>query len=169
MYGGKMRLKKWKPRAIPACAAEEMDAEDMLFILYTSGSTGKPKGVVHTCGGYMVYTGYTFANVFQYNPGEVYFCTADIGWITGHSYIVYGPLSQGATTVMFEGYPPGRTPGRFWEIVEKYKVNILYTAPTAIRSLMSFGLDVVKDKDLSSLKKIRLRWRTDQRGSMALV
>ncbi|MEO6851983.1 MAG: acetate--CoA ligase, partial [Mucilaginibacter sp.] len=134
--------------------AEEMDAEDMLFILYTSGSTGKPKGVVHTCGGYMVYTGYTFANVFQYNPGEVFFCTADIGWITGHSYIVYGPLSQGATTLMFEGIPTWPSPGRFWEIVEEYKVNILYTAPTAIRSLMSFGTDVVKGKDLSSLKKL---------------
>ena len=136
------------------CEAEEMDAEDMLFILYTSGSTGKPKGVVHTCGGYMVYAGYTFANVFQYNPGEIFFCTADIGWITGHSYIVYGPLSQGATTFMFEGIPTYPGPGRFWEIVEKYKINILYTAPTAIRSLMSFGTDVVKNKDLSSLKKL---------------
>ena len=131
-----------------------MDAEDMLFILYTSGSTGKPKGVVHTCGGYMVYTGYTFTNVFQYNPGEVYFCTADIGWITGHSYIVYGPLSQGATTLMFEGIPTWPDAGRFWDIVDKYKVNILYTAPTAIRSLMSFGDDVLNGKDLSSLTKL---------------
>ncbi|MGZ3836008.1 MAG: AMP-binding protein, partial [Mucilaginibacter sp.] len=105
------------------CPAEEMDAEDMLFILYTSGSTGKPKGVVHTCAGYMVYTGYTFANVFQYNPGEVFFCTADIGWITGHSYIVYGPLSQGATSLMFEGVPTYPDAGRFWDIVEKFKVN----------------------------------------------
>jgi len=136
------------------CAAEEMDAEDMLFILYTSGSTGKPKGVVHTCGGYMVYTGYTFANAFQYEPGEIYFCTADIGWITGHSYIAYGPLTQGATTLMFEGIPTYPNAGRLWEIVEKYKVNILYTAPTAIRSLMSFGDDVVKGKDLSSLTKL---------------
>ncbi len=134
--------------------AVEMDAEDMLFILYTSGSTGKPKGVVHTCGGYMVYTGYTFANVFQYQTGEVHFCTADIGWITGHSYIVYGPLSQGATALMFEGIPTWPDCGRFWDIVDKYKVNILYTAPTAIRSLMSFGLENVENHDLSSLKKL---------------
>ncbi|HVV55534.1 MAG TPA: acetate--CoA ligase [Mucilaginibacter sp.] len=147
-------IKKVETQGNTDCEAEEMDAEDMLFILYTSGSTGKPKGVVHTCGGYMVYAGYTFANVFQYNPGEVHFCTADIGWITGHSYIVYGPLSQGATTLMFEGIPTWPNAGRFWDIVEKYKVDILYTAPTAIRSLMSFGLDVVKDKDLSSLKKL---------------
>lgn len=147
-------IKKVETRGVMNCDAEEMEAEDMLFILYTSGSTGKPKGVVHTCGGYMVYTGYTFANTFQYEPGEVYFCTADIGWITGHSYIVYGPLSQGATTVMFEGIPTWPDAGRFWDIVDKYKVNIFYTAPTAIRSLMSFGLDKVKDKDLSSLKKL---------------
>lgn len=134
------------------CPAEEMDAEDMLFILYTSGSTGKPKGVVHTCAGYMVYTGYTFANVFNYQPGEVYFCTADIGWITGHSYIVYGPLSQGATTLMFEGIPTYPSPSRFWEIVEKHKVNILYTAPTALRSLMGFGTEPLKGIDLSSLR-----------------
>ncbi|MBU1820517.1 MAG: acetate--CoA ligase [Bacteroidetes bacterium] len=137
-----------------SCPAEEMDAEDMLFILYTSGSTGKPKGVVHTCGGYMVYTTYTFANVFQYEPGEVYFCTADIGWITGHSYIVYGPLCYGATSLMFEGIPTFPDAGRFWQITDKHKVNILYTAPTAIRSLMSFGLQYVKDYDLSSLKKL---------------
>lgn len=134
------------------CPAEEMDAEDLLFILYTSGSTGKPKGVVHTCGGYMVYAGYTFSNVFNYQPGEVYFCTADIGWITGHSYIVYGPLSQGATTLMFEGIPTYPTPSRFWQIVEKHKVNILYTAPTAIRSLMGFGTEPLKGIDLSSLR-----------------
>ncbi|RYZ94646.1 MAG: acetyl-coenzyme A synthetase, partial [Sphingobacteriaceae bacterium] len=121
-------IKKVETQGNPECPAEEMDAEDMLFILYTSGSTGKPKGVVHTCGGYMVYTGYTFANVFQYNRGEVYFCTADIGWITGHSYIAYGPLSQGATALMFEGVPTYPDAGRFWEIVEKHKVNILYTA-----------------------------------------
>ena len=132
--------------------AEEMDAEDPLFILYTSGSTGKPKGVVHTTGGYMVWTGYTFVNVFQYKPGDVHFCTADIGWITGHSYIVYGPLSVGGTSLMFEGIPTWPDAGRFWDIVEKHKVNILYTAPTAIRSLMSFGLDPLKGKDLSSLK-----------------
>ncbi|SDG81492.1 acetyl-CoA synthetase [Pedobacter terrae] len=134
------------------CEAEEMDAEDMLFILYTSGSTGKPKGVVHTCGGYMVYAGYTFANVFNYQPGEVYFCTADIGWITGHSYIVYGPLSQGATSVLFEGIPTYPTPSRFWDIVEKHHVNTLYTAPTAIRSLMSYGDDPLNGKDLSSIR-----------------
>jgi len=147
-------VKKVETQGNPDCPAEEMDAEDMLFILYTSGSTGKPKGVVHTCGGYMVYTGYTFANAFQYNQGEVYFCTADIGWITGHSYIAYGPLTQGATVVMFEGIPSWPTPGRFWDIVEKFKVNILYTAPTAIRSLMSFGDEALKGKDFSSLKKL---------------
>ncbi|GAA4738277.1 acetate--CoA ligase [Flavisolibacter ginsenosidimutans] len=132
--------------------AEEMDAEDPLFILYTSGSTGKPKGVVHTCGGYMVWTAYTFVNTFQYKRGEVFFCTADIGWITGHSYIVYGPLAAGATEVMFEGIPTWPDAGRFWDIVDKHKVNILYTAPTAIRSLMGFGLKPLEGKDLSSLK-----------------
>jgi acetyl-CoA synthetase len=147
-------IKKVETQRITTCDAEEMDAEDMLFILYTSGSTGKPKGVVHTCGGYMVYAGYTFANTFQYQPGEVFFCTADIGWITGHSYIVYGPLSQGATSLMFEGVPTYPDAGRFWDIVEKFKVNILYTAPTAIRSLMSFGDSFVEGKDLSSLKKL---------------
>jgi acetyl-CoA synthetase len=132
--------------------AEEMDAEDPLFILYTSGSTGKPKGVVHTCAGYMVWTTYTFVNVFQYSPPDVFFCTADVGWITGHSYIVYGPLSAGATSLMFEGIPTWPDAGRFWNIVDKYKVNILYTAPTAIRSLMGFGLEPLEGKDLSSLK-----------------
>jgi acetyl-CoA synthetase len=131
---------------------EEMDAEDMLFILYTSGSTGKPKGVVHTTAGYMIYTTYTFVNVFQYNPGDIYFCTADIGWITGHSYIVYGPLAAGATSLLFEGTPTYPDAGRFWEIVEKHKVNILYTAPTAIRSLMAYGTEPIEGKDLSSLK-----------------
>ncbi|WP_064196659.1 MULTISPECIES: acetate--CoA ligase [Emticicia] len=134
------------------CPAEEMDSEDPLFILYTSGSTGKPKGVVQTCGGYMVYAAYTFQNVFQYKPGMVHFCTADIGWITGHSYIVYGPLASGAISVLFEGVPTYPDAGRFWDIVEKHKVNILYTAPTAIRSLMGFGLEYVEGKDLSSLK-----------------
>ena len=132
--------------------AEEMDAEDPLFILYTSGSTGKPKGVVHSIAGYMVWTNYTFINTFQYQPKQIHFCTADIGWITGHSYILYGPLSAGATSLMFEGIPTWPDAGRFWDIVEKHKVDILYTAPTAIRSLMAFGLDFVKDKDLSSLK-----------------
>jgi acetyl-CoA synthetase len=134
------------------CAAEEMDAEDPLFILYTSGSTGKPKGVVHSSAGYMVYTNYTFVNVFQYQPGDIHFCTADIGWITGHSYIVYGPLSAGATTLMFEGVPTYPDAGRFWDIVDKHKVNVLYTAPTAIRSLMGFGLEPLQGHDLSSLK-----------------
>ena len=134
------------------CPAEVMDAEDMLFILYTSGSTGKPKGVVHTCGGYMVYAAYTFSNVFQYQDGQVHFCTADIGWITGHSYIVYGPLACGATSLLFEGVPTYPDAGRFWDIVDKHQVNILYTAPTAIRSLMSFGLEPVQNHDLSSLQ-----------------
>jgi acetyl-CoA synthetase len=147
-------IKKVQNKNLKDDPIEEMDAEDMLFILYTSGSTGKPKGVVHTTGGYMVYTTYTFVNVFQYKPGDVYFCTADIGWITGHSYVVYGPLAAGATSLMFEGTPTYPDAGRYWEIVEKYKVNVLYTAPTAIRSLMAYGTDPIKDKDLSSLKVI---------------
>ena len=145
-------IKKVETMGNPDVAPVPMDAEDILFILYTSGSTGKPKGVVHTTAGYMVWTNYTFVNVFQYQPGQVHFCTADIGWITGHSYIIYGPLSAGAATLMFEGVPTWPDAGRFWEIVEKYKVDILYTAPTAIRSLMGFGLDPIKGKDLSSLK-----------------
>lgn len=132
--------------------AVETDAEDLLFILYTSGSTGKPKGAVHSCGGYMVYAGYTFQNVFQYTPGDVYFCTADIGWITGHSYLIYGPLLNGATTLMFEGIPTWPDAGRLWEVVDKHNVNILYTAPTAIRSLMSYGDKFLEGKSLSSLK-----------------
>jgi acetyl-CoA synthetase len=134
------------------CPAEPMDAEDMLFILYTSGSTGKPKGVVHTCGGYMVYTHYTFENVFQYKEKEVYWCTADIGWITGHSYIVYAPLLAGATSVMFEGVPTYPDAGRFWNVIDKYNVNIFYTAPTAIRALEAAGLDFVKPYKLNSLR-----------------
>jgi acetyl-CoA synthetase len=145
-------IKKVETMGNPAVAPVAMDAEDILFILYTSGSTGKPKGVVHTTAGYMVWTNYTFVNVFQYQPGQVHFCTADIGWITGHSYIIYGPLSAGATSLMFEGVPTWPDAGRFWDIVEKYKVDILYTAPTAIRSLMGFGLEPLKGKDLSSLK-----------------
>ena len=145
-------VRKVETAGNPDFPAVTMDAEDPLFILYTSGSTGKPKGVVHTCGGYMVYTNYTFVNVFQYQPQEIHFCTADIGWITGHSYIVYGPLSAGATTLMFEGIPTYPDAGRFWDVVDKYKVNILYTAPTAIRSLMAFGLGPVQNKDLSSLR-----------------
>ena len=136
----------------PDCPAVEMDAEDPLFILYTSGSTGKPKGVVHTTAGYMVYTTYSFVNVFQYRPGDVHFCTADIGWITGHSYILYGPLCAGATTLIFEGVPTWPDAGRFWDVVDKHKVNVLYTAPTAIRSLMAFGNEPLQGKDLSSLK-----------------
>ena len=145
-------IKKVETQGNPDCPAVEMDAEDMLFILYTSGSTGKPKGVVHTCAGYMIWANYTFVNVFQYQPGQIHFCTADIGWITGHSYIVYGPLSAGATTLMFEGIPTYPDAGRFWDIVDKYKVDIIYTAPTAIRSLMAFGESFVTDKNLSSLK-----------------
>ena len=133
-------------------AAEPMDAEDPLFILYTSGSTGKPKGVVHSCAGYMIYTTYSFVNVFQYQPGEIYFCTADIGWITGHSYIIYAPLCAGATTMIYEGIPTHPDAGRFWNIIDKYKVNIFYTAPTAIRSLMGFGTEPVKNKNLESLR-----------------
>jgi acetyl-CoA synthetase len=134
------------------CPAEAMNSEDPLFILYTSGSTGKPKGVVHTCGGYMVYTAYTFENVFQYNPGEVFFCTADIGWITGHSYLVYGPLLNGAISVLFEGVPTYPDAGRFWDIIKRHSVNIFYTAPTAIRSLMGMGNEYITNKDLSSLR-----------------
>lgn len=145
-------IKKVETQGNPDFPAVEMDAEDQLFILYTSGSTGKPKGVVHTCAGYMVWANYTFVNVFQYQPGQIHFCTADIGWITGHSYIVYGPLSAGATSLMFEGVPTWPDAGRFWEIIDKYKVDILYTAPTAIRSLMGFGDSFIAGKDLSSIK-----------------
>ncbi|MGB5780596.1 MAG: acetate--CoA ligase [Eudoraea sp.] len=158
--GGKVKMKKnrdlWlKPLLDNAYAdsdAERMNSEDPLFILYTSGSTGKPKGMVHTCAGYMVYTAYTFKNIFQYRDGDVYWCTADIGWITGHSYIIYGPLANGATTVMFEGVPSYPDYGRFWEVVEKHKVNQFYTAPTAIRALAKENLDYVEKYDLSSLK-----------------
>lgn len=134
------------------CPAEPMDAEDMLFILYTSGSTGKPKGVVHSCGGYMVYAGYSFKNVFQYSESDIYWCTADIGWITGHTYIVYGPLLNGATTMMFEGVPTHPDAGRFWQVCDKHGVNQFYTAPTAIRALMAHGDDHVLSYSLDSLK-----------------
>jgi acetyl-CoA synthetase len=134
------------------CQAEEMDSEDLLFILYTSGSTGKPKGMVHTCGGYMVHIAYTFKTAFQYQPGQIYWCTADVGWVTGHSYILYGPLSSGATTVMFEGIPSWPDWGRFWQAIERHQVNIFYTAPTAIRSLQQAPLSFVQQYNLSSLK-----------------
>ena len=134
------------------CPAEIVDSEDPLFILYTSGSTGKPKGMVHSCGGYMVYSSYSFKNVFNYNDGDIYWCTADIGWITGHSYIVYGPLLNGATTLMFEGVPSYPDFGRFWAICEKYKVNQFYTAPTAIRALAKHPVELVNKYDLGSLK-----------------
>lgn len=140
------------PNASPLCEAEMMDAEDTLFILYTSGSTGKPKGVVHTCAGYMVYTAYTFQNVFGYKKGEIYWCTADIGWITGHSYIVYGPLLSGATSLMFEGVPNYPDAGRFWQVIDKYQVNVFYTAPTAIRALEAAGLNYVQPYALNSLR-----------------
>ena len=136
------------------CPAEPMDSEDMLFILYTSGSTGKPKGIAHTCGGYMVYAGYSFKNVFQYQNGDIYWCTADVGWITGHSYIIYGPLLNSATTLMFEGVPTWPNAGRFWEICDKYGVTQFYTAPTAIRALMALGDKWVKGSSLNTLKVI---------------
>jgi acetyl-CoA synthetase len=140
------------PLVEKTCPAEPVDAEDLLFILYTSGSTGKPKGVVHTCGGYMVYADYTFRNVFQNEESDVYWCTADIGWITGHTYLLYGPLLSGATTLMFEGVPTYPDAGRFWQIIDKFGVNTFYTAPTAIRSLMAAGLDHVLSYSLDSLK-----------------
>lgn len=149
------RDKKWQNELIGIdenCPAESMDSEDTLFILYTSGSTGKPKGVQHSTAGYMIYTTFSFKNVFQYEEGDVYWCTADVGWITGHSYIVYGPLAAGATTIMFEGVPTFPDAGRFWEVCEKYKVNQFYTAPTAIRALMAKGNEFVKPYDLSHLK-----------------
>lgn len=158
--GGKVTMKEGRDTWIQplldaadaSCKATIMDAEDPLFILYTSGSTGKPKGMVHTTGGYMVYAAYSFKNVFQYRENDVYWCTADIGWITGHSYIVYGPLANGATTVMFEGVPSYPDYGRFWEIVEKHKITQFYTAPTAIRALAKENIDFVNKYDLSSLK-----------------
>ncbi len=146
----------WWPEAManasPVCAPEVMESEDILFILYTSGSTGKPKGMVHTCGGYMVYTCYTFLTAFQYQEGQTYWCTADVGWITGHSYIVYGPLLAGATSIMFEGIPSYPDMGRFWHVCEKHRVNIFYTAPTAIRSLEKAPLSVIDQYDLSNLR-----------------
>lgn len=146
----------WWHELMQNAAAEHtpaaMEAEAPLFILYTSGSTGKPKGVLHSTAGYMVYAAYTFSNVFNYREKEVFFCTADVGWVTGHSYLVYGPLLNGATTVMFEGIPTYPDHGRFWDVVDKHRVNIFYTAPTAIRSLETFGTGIFKTKDLSSLR-----------------
>ncbi len=158
--GEKVKMKKGRDKWLheelegkrKTCKAEVMDSEDPLFILYTSGSTGKPKGVVHTCGGYMVYTSFSFKNVFQYEDGDVYWCTADIGWITGHSYIIYGPLLSGATTIMSEGVPTYPDAGRFWHICEKHKVNQFYTAPTAIRALMAKGDHWPTHYDLNNLK-----------------
>ena len=139
-------------KAAPDCAPVEMKAEDPLFILYTSGSTGKPKGALHTSGGYLVYASMTHQYVFDYHDGDVYWCTADVGWVTGHSYIVYGPLANGATTLMFEGVPNYPTASRFWHVIDKWKVNTFYTAPTAIRSLMGLGDDFVKRTNRSSLR-----------------
>ena len=136
----------------PFCDPEPMNAEDPLFILYTSGSTGKPKGVLHTTGGYLVHVALSHELTFDYRDGEVYWCTADVGWVTGHSYIVYGPLANGATTLMFEGVPSYPDAGRFWDVVDKHKVNIFYTAPTAIRALMGAGTEFVERADLSSLR-----------------
>jgi acetyl-CoA synthetase len=141
-----------EPDIATYCEPESMDAEDLLFILYTSGSTGKPKGVVHTTGGYLMYAMHTSQWVFDLNDEDVYWCTADVGWITGHSYILYGPLGLGATTVMFEGVPNYPTPDRFWKIVDKFKVNIFYTAPTAIRALMRDGIEHTQRYDMSSLR-----------------
>lgn len=135
-----------------SCKATPVGSEDLLFILYTSGSTGKPKGVVHTHGGYMVYTEFTFRQVFQYEPGDIYWCTADVGWITGHSYLLYGPLLAGATTLMYEGVPTHPDPGRFWDVIQRHKVQIFYTAPTVIRALMAAGDQWIKDRRLTSLR-----------------
>ncbi len=139
-------------KADAKCEPEHMDAEDPLFILYTSGSTGKPKGVMHTTGGYLVYVAYTHKMIFDYHEEDIFWCTADIGWVTGHSYIVYGPLCNGATSVMFEGVPNYLTYSRFWQVVEKYKVTIFYTAPTAIRAIAKEGDDWVKKADISTLR-----------------
>ena len=146
-----------------------MDAEDPLFILYTSGSTGKPKGVMHTTGGYLVFVAYTHKIIFDYHEEDIYWCTADIGWVTGHSYIVYGPLCNGATSIMFEGVPNYPDMSRFWEVVEKYKVNIFYTAPTAIRAIAKEGDEWVKKADISIAAHPRHRGRAHQPRGLELV
>ena len=151
------------------CKPEKMKAEDPLFILYTSGSTGKPKGVLHTTGGYLVYASITHQYVFDYHDGDIYWCTADVGWVTGHSYIVYGPLANGATTLMFEGVPNYPTNSRFWEVIDKHKVNIFYTAPTAIRALMGAGEGPVARTSRKSLQAAGLGRRADQPGSLGMV
>jgi acetyl-CoA synthetase len=142
---------------------------DPLFILYTSGSTGKPKGVLHTTGGYLLHTAITHKYIFDYHEGDIYWCTADVGWVTGHSYIVYGPLANGATSIMFEGIPTYPNVSRFWEVVDKHQVNIFYTAPTAIRSLMREGEEPVKRTSRKSLRIARFGGRTDQPGSLGVV
>ena len=157
------------PHVSDECPCEEMGAEDPLFILYTSGSTGKPKGVLHTTGGYMVYASFTHEMVFDYQDGDIYWCTADVGWVTGHSYIVYGPLANGATTLMFEGVPNYPDTSRFWQVCDKHQVNVCYTAPTAIRALMRDGDEPVNADIKSIVATTGFSWRTDQSRSMGVV
>jgi acetyl-CoA synthetase len=169
VFGGFSPDSAGRPHRPRDCEPSEMNAEDPLFILYTSGSTGKPKGVLHTTGGYLVYAAMTHECVFDYRDGDVYWCTADVGWVTGHSYIVYGPLANGATTLMFEGVPNYPDAGRFWQVVDKHKVNIFYTAPTAIRALMREGEEPVKKASRASAAPAGLGRRADQSRSLAVV